>query len=221
VGRRSNRKLGWIVLAAVALLAQAANAATLNKRARLREGPSKETALLGWVEEGTVVTLEGQQRGWYSVRTPDGQKGFVWQEHLHFEPGESAPAVMTVTVPTLAAAPTTLPVPLPTLPLVPPTLPEARPVQADARPAPTERAEGGVMGELERLRGEIARLATAQQEMTQRLGRGGRESAPPPPMGTDGSAGAAVLFFGAGTVFGWLIGRFATGRRERRTRLRL
>ena len=220
MGQRSNRKVGWIVLAAVALLAQGVDAATLNKRARLREGPSKDTRLLGWVEEGTAVTLEGQQRGWYSVRTPDGQTGFVWQEHLQFESGESAPVALAVAVTTTAPAPTTAP--LPTLPLVPPTVPEARPAPpaaVDVRPG--ERTEGGVTGELERLRGEVARLVTAQQELTQRLGRGGREGGPPPPLGTDGSAGAAVLFFGAGAVVGWLFGRFAAGRRERRTRLRL
>lgn len=227
MGRRSNRKLGWIVLAAVALashaLVQSAGAATLNKRARLREGPSKDTRLLSWVEEGTAVTLEGQQRGWYSVRTADGQTGFIWQEHLRFESGESAPPVLTITVTTSIPVPTTSPTPLPTLPLVPPTtVPEAR--AAEARPVAAERipAEGGgVAGELERLRSEVARLATAQQEMTQRLGRGGREGSAPPPMGTDGNAGAAVLFFGAGAVVGWLFGRFAAGRRERRTRLRI
>jgi hypothetical protein len=133
VGRRSNRKLGWIVLAAVALLAQGASAATLNKRARLREGPSKDTRLLGWVEDGTAVTLEGEQRGWYSVRTPDGQTGFIWQEHLRFDTGESAPAILTVTVTTSAPSPTTSPAPLPTLPMVPPTVPEARPAPSDAR----------------------------------------------------------------------------------------
>jgi uncharacterized protein YgiM (DUF1202 family) len=219
VGRRSNRKLGWIVLAAVALLAQVAEAATLNKRARLREGPGKDSRLLGWLEDGTAVTLEGQQRGWYAVRSPDGQTGFIWQEHLRFDEGETAPAVLTVTVTTTAPAPTTTP--LPTLPLVPPTVPEARPAP-DARSAPGERAEGGVTGELERLRSEVARLATAQQDMAQRLGRsGGREGSAPAPLGSDGSAGAAVLFFGAGAIFGWLLGRFAAGRRERRSRLRL
>jgi hypothetical protein len=208
VGRRSNRKLGWTVLAAVALLVAAADGATLNKRARLREGPSKDTRLLGWLEEGTVVALEGERSGWYAVRAPDGQSGFVWQEHLRFDTGEAAPA--------MAAAPASTT----TVPLVPTTLPVAAappPTVPDARPAPGDRPDAGVTSEMERLRSEVARLASAHEELTQRLGRTGA----PPPMGTDGSAGAAVLFFGAGAVFGWLFGRFASSRRERRSRLRL
>jgi len=249
VGRRSDRKLGWIVLAAVALTASLSGAVTLNKRARLREGPSKETKLLGWVEDGTAVTITGQRSGWYAVRAPDGQTGFIWQEHLRFDPGEAAaaPAVATITTPqpttvapttalpatfpptTVVTTPTTRPAttttprpttPTPTLPAIPPTtLADVRPAPGDARP------DANVAGELERLRGEVTRLAAAQQDLLQRLGRGGGTrdggSAPPPPMGSDGTAGAAVLFFGGGAVVGWLFGRFGPGRRERRTRLRL
>jgi len=210
VGRRSNRKLGWIVFAAVALLADVAAAATLNKRARLREGPGRESRLLGWVEEGTAVTLEGERSGWYAVRTPDGQTGFVWQEHLRFESGEGAPVALAVT--TTVPAPTIAPPPSPAP--TPPPLPETR-------PSPTERSDGNVAGELERMRSEVSRLATAQQDLAQRLGRGGAAGGAPPPLGSDGTAGAAVVFFGAGAIVGWLFGRFGPGRRDRRTRLRL
>jgi hypothetical protein len=248
VGQRSNRKLGWVVLTAVALSAAVVDAATLNKRARLREGPSKETKLLGWVEDGTAVTIVGQRSGWYAIRAPDGQTGFIWQEHLHFEPGEAAaaPAVATITTPqpttvtagtavpatfpptTIATTPTTRPATsttprstttTPTLPAIPPT------TLADVRPLPDARPDANVAGELERLRGEVTRLAAAQQDLLQRLGRGGGTrdggGSAPPPMGSDGTAGAAVLFFGGGAVVGWLFGRFGPGRRERRTRLRL
>jgi hypothetical protein len=249
VGQRSNRKLGWVVLTAVALSAAVVHAATLNKRARLREGPSKETKFLGWVEDGTAVTITGQRSGWYAVRAPDGQTGYLWQEHLRFDPGEAAaaPAVATITTPqattvtpttalpatfpatTVVSAPTTRPVPtttprttttMATLPAIPPT------TLADVRPVPDGRPDPNVAAELERLRGEVTRLAGAQQDLLQRLGRGGsREGggpAPAPlPMGSDGTAGAAVLFFGGGAVVGWLFGRFGPGRRERRTRLRL
>jgi len=247
VGQRSNRKLGWVVLTAVALSAAVAGAASLNKRARLREGPSKESKLLGYVEDGTAVTIEGQRSGWYSVRTADGQTGFIWQEHLRFDPGEAAaaPAVTTVTMPpaTAAAPSTALPgtfppttvvttpttraasttTPKPTTPTA--TLP-AMPTTtlADVRPVPDAHPDANVAGELERLRGEVTRLAAAQQDLLQRLGRGGsREgnSVPPPLPMSDGTAGAAVLFFGGGAVVGWLFGRFGPGRRERRTRLRL
>jgi hypothetical protein len=213
--------LGWIVLAAVALTSSLSGAVTLNKRARLREGPSKDTRLLAWVEEGTVVTIEGERNGWYAVRTPDGQTGFLWQEHLRFDGAEGAPATLgvattapppTITLPANPASPTPPP---PTLPAPPVPASEVR-----ATPS-TERPEGGVTGELERMRSEVARLATAQQELTQRLARGGQSSAPPSPIGSDGSAGAAALFFGAGAVVGWLTGRFGPGRRDRRSRLRL
>ena len=249
MGQRSNRKLGWVVLTAVALSAAVVDAATLNDRARLREGPSKESKFLGWVEDGTAVTIEGQRSGWYAVRAPDGQTGFIWQEHLRFDPGEAAaaPAVTTVTTPpattvtpstvpgtfppttamtttpTTRPATTTTPRPTtPTLPAIPPT------TLADVRPTPGERIDArpdaNVAGELERLRGEVTRLAAAQQDLLQRLGRGGGThdgGSAPPPMGGDGTAGAAVLFFGGGAVVGWLFGRFGPGRRERRTRLRL
>ena len=226
MGRRSDRKLGWIVLAAVALTASLSGAVTLNKRARLREGPSKDTKLLTWVEEGTAVTIEGERNGWYAVRTPDGQTGFVWQEHLRFDGAEGAPA--TLAVATTAPGPTiTLPpnpavappaAPPPTLPptVPPPTLPPPLP-SPDGRASP----DGRVVGEIERMRSEVARLATAQQDLAERLGRGGQTSTAASPIGSDGSAGAAALFFGAGAVIGWLVGRFGPGRRERRTRLRL
>ena len=229
MGRRSDRKLGWIVLAAVALTAAVSSAVTLNKRARLREGPSKDTKLLGWVEEGVSVTIEGERNGWYSVRTPDGQTGFVWQEHLRFDGAEGAPAVVvattapgpTITLPLNTAAAPAQPTPTlpPTMPptTVPPTLPPPPVPSFEGRTTP----DGSVAGELERMRSEVARLATAQQDLAQRLGRGGSTGATPSPIGSDGSAGAAVLFFGAGAVVGWLAGRFGPGRRERRTRLRL
>ena len=95
---------------------------------------------------------------------------------------------------------------------------------ADVRPVPDAHPDANVAGELERLRGEVTRVAAAQQDLLQRLGRGGSRkggSVPPPLPTSDGTAGAAVLFFGGGAVVGWLFGRFGPGRRERRTRLRL
>jgi SH3 domain-containing protein len=218
VGRRSNRKLGWLVLTVVALLATAAGAATLNNRARLREGPGKDTRVLGWVEEGTTVSIEGNRGGWYAVRAPDGQTGYVWQEHLRFDAGEGAAPTVTPTTGafTTTFAPVALPAPVPTLPAPPP------PPPPDLRPSPVERPDRNVSMELERLRSEIGRLTTAQQELTQRLARGGGEaSSSPVAIGSDGSAGAALLFFGGGVVVGWLFGRFGPGRRDRRSRLRL
>lgn len=208
MGRRSNRQLGRIVLAAVALVASLADAATLNKRARLREGPSKETRLLGWLEGGTNVEIDAERNGWYLVRSPDGQSGYVWQDHLSFEPAA---------VPATAVTPSTAP-PSPTPSTVP--LPGTAPTP-EARPGPTAPGDAALTAELERLRGEVARLATSQQDLVQRVAPGGRAGPVPTPLGGDGSAGAALLFFGAGAVVGWLFGRFGPGRRERRARLRL
>ena len=207
--RRSQSTLGLLVLAVVVFVAPGVYAATLNKRARLREGPAKESTLLGWVEGGTAVAIEGERSGWYAVRTPDGQTGYVWQEHLNLDgtggaaQGEPTPHPMTTST---SATATTLPPPLQPIP--------------DTRPSPTavERADANVAGELERMRSEIARLATAQQELAQHATRGGRSDVPPAPIGSDGSAGAAVVFFGVGALVGWLFGRFAPSRRERRSR---
>jgi hypothetical protein len=218
VGRRSNSIVGLFVFAAVALVVSAAGAATLVDRARLREGPSKESRQLGWVEQGTAVTIEGTRGGWYAVRTPDGQTGYVWQEHLRIDPQEAAGAPVQATPSTMGPPPTLAPSAVTPATTPPPTLP---PAPAPA-PSAVERTEGGIAGELERLRGEVGRLTTAQQDLIQRLGRGDRSGggAAPAPLGSDGSTGAAVVFFGAGAVVGWVFGRFV-GRRDRRSRLRL
>lgn len=221
MGRRSNSIVGCVVLAAVALFGSAAGAATLVDRARLREGPSKDTKLLGWVEAGTAVTIEGVKSGWYAIRAPDGQAGYIWQEHLRIDSQEAAQApAVAATPPSTSATPSTLASSPPAVaPAVvsPPTLPPPPPAAA------VERGDASIAGELERLRGEVGRLTAAQQELVQRLGRGERSSggAPPAPLGSDGSTGAAVLFFGGGVVFGWLLGRFGPGRENRRSRLRL
>jgi hypothetical protein len=209
VGRRSNRQLGWIALAAVALVASIGDTATLNKRARLREGPSKETRLLGWLDQGLSVEVDAERNGWYLVRSPDGQSGYVWQDHLSFQPPAVPPGAVT---PTTALAPT--PSTAPSAAASPTAPPEARPDTSDS-------GDAALTAEIERLRGEVARLATSQQELVQRVAPGARGGTSAVPIGGDGSAGAAVLFFGVGAVVGWLFGRFAPGRRERRSRLRL
>jgi hypothetical protein len=208
VGRRSNWKVGWFVLAAVALVATWSGAATIANRARLREGPSKDTKLLGWVEEGTNVAIEGERNGWYAVRTPDGQTGYVWQEHLRFDGGEGPAGAVAATIATPTSLPGAAPVAIPSAAVAPAIEPRST----------GERSDATVAAELERLRGEISRLATAQQDLAQRVGRG---SAVPVPISSDGSAAAGVIFFLAGAFVGFIIGRFAVGRRDRRTRIRL
>jgi uncharacterized protein YgiM (DUF1202 family) len=211
VGRRSNRTIGWIVLAAVALLPALASAATLVDRARLREGPGKDTKLLGWVEEGVTVEIESERNGWYAVRTPDAQSGYIWKDHLRFDGTE--PVAAAGGVATTLATPTSLPAPSQGPPGT------VAPV-AEVRALPVDRPDGGVAAELQQLRTEVARLVSAQQELTQRLGRGGHEGSSVP-ISTDGSAGVAVVFFAVGSLVGWIVGRFMAGRRDRRSRIRL
>jgi uncharacterized protein YgiM (DUF1202 family) len=190
-----------VVLAAVALVASLTDAATLNKRARLREGPGKETRLLGWIDQGTSVEVEAERSGWYLIRSPDGQSGYVWQDHLSFQPAVLPPPGATATT-------------------APPTAATSLPTTAAADTRPSAPADNdGVATELERLRGEVARLVTAQQELAQRVASGSRPAVAP--IGSDGSAGAALLFFGVGAAIGWFLGRFGPGRRDRRSRLRV
>ena len=208
MGRRSKRTIGWIVLAAVALLPSLASAATLVDRARLREGPAKDTRLLGWVDAGVTVEIESERSGWYSVRTPDGQSGYIWKDHLRFDGTESETA--SAGVATTLATPTSLPSPSQGPPGTVAPVAELRGI--------ADRPDGGVAAELQQLRTEVTKLATAQQELTQHLGRSSHESMVP--ISTDGSAGVAVVFFAVGSILGWVVGRF-TGRRDRRSRIRL
>jgi uncharacterized protein YgiM (DUF1202 family) len=210
VGRRSNRTIGWIVLAVAALLPLSASAATLVDRARLREGPAKDTRLLGWVEAGVNVEIESERNGWYSVHTPDGQSGYVWKDHLRFDATEPPAALVVATT---LVTPTSTPMPGQSAPSTVAPVVELRGVAAD-------RADPGVAGELQRLRAEIERLASAQQELTQRLARGSHDGSSVP-ISTDGNAGAAAVFFVVGGFVGWVVGRFTASRRDRRSRIRL
>lgn len=185
----------------------ASDAATLVDRARLRQGPSKDTPLLGWVDAGAAVTIESQSNGWYQIRTPDGQTGYVWQEHLSFGPGEHPPGALIVPA-TVAPA-----VAVTTSTSVPPST-----AAEEARPwAPTDRPDAAVMAELERLRGEVARLASAQEDLARRMKRSERlgDSA------SDGTAGAAALFLAVGALVGAGLVGMLQRRRDRRPRLRL
>jgi hypothetical protein len=188
------------------------DAATLVDRARLRQGPSKDTALLGWVEAGAAVTIESQSNGWYQIRTPDGQTGYVWQEHLRFGAEEHPPGALIVpgtTAPPVAAA-------VNTSTSVPPSTVASG---EEPRPwAPTERPpDAAVTAELEKLRGEVARLATAQEDLARRMKRSERlgDSA------SDGTAGAAALFLAVGALVGAGFVGMLQRRRDRRPRLRL
>ena len=235
MGRGSKPNRTGLVLAAVALVAPLASAATLRDRARLREGPSKDTALRGYLEAETTVTVEGQRNGWYAVRSSDGKSGFVFQDHLRFDPGEAAaaPAVPAAAVAITTTGPATnVPQASP-----PPTIASEQAI-APGQAIPTGQAipssqavppvqavpagQSAAAAEMERLRAEVTRLATAQEELAQRLPRRGAGAViPPVPLASDGSAGAAATFLLAGGLAGVIVGYIARGRRDRRSRIRL
>jgi hypothetical protein len=123
----------------------------------------------------------------------------------------AAPAVPAAVVATTTVAPATI-------------VPQASPpptLESDVRPG-IPPGESAAAAEMERLRTEVARLATAQEELAQRLPRrGAGANIPPVPLASDGSAGAAATFLLAGGLAGVIIGYIARGRRDRRSRIRL
>jgi uncharacterized protein YraI len=198
---------------AVLMVAGTAGAASLTDRARLREGPGKDTPLLGWVEPGTQVTIEGGDHGgWYRVRTADDRTGYVFRDHLGLDgstPPQPAPATPPPSVATIA-----------TLAATPPPADDATPPQPEADAA-RERTDAPAAGDadLERLRAEVARLAAVQQELVERLKREGLPARAD--AGSETSAGPAAVFLLAGALMGWGASRFFRGRRDRRQRIRL
>jgi glycerol-3-phosphate acyltransferase PlsY len=90
--RLSGPSRGAALLATLLLAGWAgAESATTKERARLRQGPSAATELLGEVDAGTTLELLGESGGWRQVRTPDGKTGWVWSEHLGARPDEPKP----------------------------------------------------------------------------------------------------------------------------------
>jgi len=94
--------------------------------------------------------------------------------------------------------------------------PDASPSESapSVRPASSEDIEG--------LRREIDRLATAQDQMRQAIEDRRAFLDGPFTSPTDGTAGAAALFLAIGAVLGWIASRLAARRgRERRHRIRV
>jgi len=165
-----------------------------------------------WVEllhDGTVlarclaVQIEGERSGWFAVRTPDGTTGYVWQDNLAFDPGERPePTFATTTLVRETVASST------------------SSTMVEYRPPPTPAVDE----QIERLRAEVSRLATAEEELSRRLPRDPTPTAGSPSGAAatgDGSAGAAVLFLAGGAIIGWVLGRLVPSRRERRSRIRI
>lgn len=180
------RSVGGALLVVILLAATVeARTATLRVQARLRQGPSAATELLGWVPEGTRVDILGESTGWRQVTTPDGRSGFIWGEHLI--EGEAATPPAAAPVPAPAAA--------------------VRPVEEPKGP-PTATA-----ADLERVRAELERLATAQRELARHL-----EAPPPVPTPTgalETPFGLAPVAFLLGGVLGFAASRVLQRRRDR------
>jgi hypothetical protein len=228
--------LGGALLLPLAFAAFAvAGEATLRVKARMRGGPAKNTALLGWVDAGVAVQIIGENRGWQQVQTPDGRTGWVWREHFvalaaPTPPPAAAPAGILATA-TAVAAPPTVPTTVP----APPPSPNAglaeQVAALQAEVAALKARTPPASDEIERLRGELARLASGQRLLEERLG-GGTAAAPAdlpvapvvPVHGAtplEGPAGAAGVFLLIGGVVGWIGALIVRRIRDRRQRIRI
>jgi hypothetical protein len=196
--RRDRRsRNGAIALVLVLALVDPVLAAILNKRARLREGPSRHATLVDWIESATTVDILGERSGWYQVLLSDGRRGYIWGEHLDG----------------LDPAPTD----------VAPGESGARSLRDDLRELREELARLSTDETLAR-RADVEALATRVDELTQtqqELGALIESSSPSVATPMDGTAVAAGVFLAVGAILGWIASRLGLGRRDRRSRLRL
>lgn len=215
--------LGGALLLPLAFAALAvAGEATLRVKARLRQGPSKNTALVGWVDGGVAVQIVGESRGWQQVAVPDGRTGWIWREHF-----------VALAPPTPAAAPDAGAAPPTTVPAtVPPAAGAANAglaeqvaaLQADVTALKARTPPGG--DEIERLRAEIARLTSAQRQLEERLGTGIVPASAPLDAGPvttplENPTGAAGIFLLIGGIVGWIGALLVRRMRDRRQRIRI
>jgi hypothetical protein len=191
----------------VGVLAQVAGAAMLKNRARLRQGPSASTALLGELDPGTKVEVLADTEGWKRVVTPDGRSGYIWGENLtEVEPETASPEGARRAE--AAATPR-------------PLADELRELRADVS-ALRQRPDPMTPADLQPLRAELERLASAERDLARRLDDLVLPNTAPldPPAPAPTSA-AAPLAFLAGGVVGWAASRVVQRRRDRRQRHRL
>lgn len=202
MGRVRTQSRGRMAAVLVLLLVAApALAAVVNKRARLREGPTRFAELIDWVDGGTTIDILGDQSGWFEVMLPDGRRGFIWGEHV--DGGTDAPPATTNTAEAAPGAPRTL-------------QEEIRELRAEL-----DRLRSDVSvarrDDIERLAGRIEALTQTQQELGSLI----EASSPAIATPVDGSAVAAGTFLTIGLFLGWLAARLTQGRRDRRSRIRV
>jgi hypothetical protein len=213
--RRVRRRLVETMLPLLLLtLAVPALGAVLKNKARLREGPTKESTLIDWVDTGTSVSVIGQAAGWYHVVLPDGRQGFIWGDHLDqieapapgYEAAGAPPADAAAGAPA-TASPTDAPRPA--------TLQE----DLQALRQQLDR-EGGLAGkaDLDRVLERIDRIAKEQEALRESLDDSVFTGMRTP---VDGSAIAGGAFLTIGGILGWMLARLSQRRRDRRSRIRL
>lgn len=201
VGRVRTISIGAIAAALlVSSLATPALAAVLKERARLREGPSRFTDMIAWIDAETPVDILGDQNGWLEVMLHDGRRGFVWGEHV--DGGADAPPA-SEDAGEGTAGPRTL-------------QEEIRELRADIDRLRSDAAVAR-RDDVERLAARVEALTRTQQELGSLI----EASSPAVATPMDGSAVAAGTFLTIGLILGWFAARFTQGRRDRRTRIRV
>jgi hypothetical protein len=221
VGVRNSR---WSVrgasLLVLALVSSAsARTAVLKDRAKMREGPSAQTAVRAELTAGTHVEIKSDSGGWREVETPDGKTGYLWAEHLteaEADP-ETASTVAAAAEPvrrndagdrpTESGSPRGV-------------TDEVRALRADVT-ALREHPEPASAADLERVRAELERLAAADRDLTRRIEERGVAMPVTRDSGAEPLPGGSVLFLGVGALVGWAASRLAQRRRDRRQRNRI
>jgi len=195
--------VGGILLAGATLVD--ARTMTVKQRARLRPEPAATSPVMRELEPGTKLEVLGENNGWDDVRMADGQRGWVWGGWLA-EAGaegkvpEGPRSADTSQTRSLADEVHELGQQVGTL------LARPQPVTSD---------------DLERLRAEVERVATGEQELRRWLEEHGSSPPPGDPPPPDSSAGVTPGLLLVGGVVGWTASRLLQRRRDRRQRYRL
>ena len=205
-----------VVVVALAVAAGGAGADTVRERARFRDAPNVDGALLGTLSPSTEVTVHADERGWKRVTTPDGTTGWVWGDHLAQATTDDAPVVVPDTPRPSPVADTARPAA--TGPRA--TADELRELRAEIT-ALRERPEPASAADLERIRSELDRLVTAERDLARRFDERRYPGTTPLDAPSSHPFPTAIAAFVAGGIGGLLIGRFARRRRDRRSRSRL
>ena len=197
--RRVRRRLVEAILPMLLLtLAVPVRGAVLNKKARLREAATRESALLGWIDAGTPVTVTGEEAGWDHVVLSDGREGFIWGDHVDQSDGSRPSRAEGSGSPADPEHPATLQENL-----------EALRLQLDGY-----SREGGLAAkaDFDRLLERVDRIAKEQEDLRQSLDDSVFTGMRTP---VDGSAIAGGAFLTIGGLIGWSLARLSQRRRDR------